>query len=48
MSRRAAIVAITCFTGLLVIATTAKGALDAMLEPHHRDNHRRVIGRKAR
>src|SRR5437762_12234468 len=45
MSRRAAIVAITCFTGLLVIATTAKGALDAMLEPHHRDNHRRVIGK---
>jgi len=47
MSRRAAIVFLTCFMGLLVIAATAKAMLGIrqQLEPHHKgDGHRRVIG----
>lgn len=45
MSRRAAIVFLTVFLGFLVVVATAKATLDAILEPHLADGHRRVIGR---
>ena len=50
MSRRAAIVFLTCFIGLLVITATAKAAAMLLLghgnlEPHHGDGHNRVVGK---
>jgi hypothetical protein len=50
VSRRAAIVFLTCFVGLLVITATAKAAALLLLghgnlEPHHGDGHNRVVGK---
>ena len=50
MSRRAAIVFLTCFIGFLVVVTTAKAAALLLLghgnlEPHHGDGHNRVVGK---
>lgn len=45
VSRRAAIVFLVCFCGLLVVTAAARATLDVLLEPHHRDGHLRTIGR---
>src|SRR5215470_16379961 len=50
MSRRAAIVFLTCFLGFLVVVTTARAALELLgkggnLEPHSGDGHHRIIGK---
>ena len=50
MSRRAAVVFLVAFLGLLVITATAKAAAAMLgighgLEPHHGDGHNRVVGR---
>jgi len=50
VSRRAAIVFLTCFLGLLVITATAKAAAANLgighgLEPHHGDGHNRIVGK---
>jgi hypothetical protein len=47
VSRRAAVVMLTVFVGLLVVTATVKAALSGATDPQplHGDGHRRVIGR---